>query len=104
MWSCRWRKSVFGVDKTAWGDVLYNVRIPVWLIVVAAFATVIALNFGAAYIVSLYPSLFKKPSYQGQYDQCRKTCLDRGMFGELKRRPGQVDQKQSAVQFDCSCF
>ena len=80
-----------------------NARIPDWLIVVAAFTAFIGLNLCGAYIINLYPSL-KQPTYQAQSDQCRKTCLGRGMPGNLKRGPGPIDQKQSAVQYDCSCF
>lgn len=83
---------------------MLNVRIPVWLSVVAAFAAFIGIGICGAYLVSLYPSSFKQPSYQGQYDQCRKTCRDRGMFGDLKRKPGPASPKESANQYDCSCF
>ncbi len=63
-------------------------KLPTVLIVAAAMST----------------SSYMKPSYQEQYEQCRKTCLDKGMFGDLRQKPGPMTQQPSAIEYDCVCF
>jgi len=51
-----------------------NVRIPVWLIVVAAFAAFIGLNLFGAYVISLYPS---------PEEACARDCKVVGKRGAM---------------------
>lgn len=55
------------------------------------------------FIVAMALVSCEQPSFQEQYDQCRKTCSSKGMFGSMKRKEGPASPKPLANQYECVC-